>query len=219
MGLIHNDQKIILKIVQKALWRLSRLLIGQMTGIILNATTKACLTQHFHIKIGTLRDTLRFDQFVLSLEKAHALLQLFLNLDTGFVDLVLWYDIMGGRKNSDMIHLTPYFHRKSIQFRDTIDLIPKKFHTIGIIRGIRRNDLQHITTHPKSTTGKIHVVAHILHIYQLSDHLIPILLIPRPQGNHHILVVIRATNTIDAGYRRYDNDIAPLCQGCRSRQT
>ena len=118
-----------------------------------------------------------------------------------------------------MIHLTPYFHRKSIQFRDTIDLIPEKFHTIGIIRGIRRNDLQHITTHPKSTTGKIHVVAHILHIYQLSDHLIPILLIPRPQGNHHILVVIRATNTIDAGYRRYDNDIAPLCQGCRSRQT
>ena len=51
----------------------------QMTRVILDSRTKPRLTQHLHIKIGSLCDPLRLDQFVISLEILNAFSQFFFN--------------------------------------------------------------------------------------------------------------------------------------------
>ena len=103
-----------------------------------------------------------------------------------------------------------------IKLCDPIDLISEKLHPDRILKGRYRNDLQHIALHPESTTPKIHIISHVLNIDQLPDHIIPVLVHTRAQRNHHFPVIIRITNPIDTGYRRYYDHIPPLNQ-CSSR--
>ena len=58
MGLIYDDQIIILEEVHQAMGRFALLGARQMPGIVFNAGAEAGFPKHFHIKIGTLGDTL-----------------------------------------------------------------------------------------------------------------------------------------------------------------
>ena len=54
MGLIDYDQEILGEIVYQCIRGLSRSSSGKMPGIVFYARAEACLTQHLHIKAGTL---------------------------------------------------------------------------------------------------------------------------------------------------------------------
>ena len=56
--LINDDQIIILKIIHQCHWCLARRKPVHMAGIILYTGAKACLHQHFYIKIRPFRNTL-----------------------------------------------------------------------------------------------------------------------------------------------------------------
>ena len=67
---------------------------------------------------------------------------------------------------------------------------------------------------------EIHLVAVILDIDQFFDHIIPVLLHPRAQRDHHIKKFFRCTQTVDAGYRGNHYDIFALaeCRRCREAE-
>ena len=58
MGFIRNDKKILRKEINQRKGRAACFAQGKMTGIVLNAGTKAGFPHHFHIKIGAFRNTL-----------------------------------------------------------------------------------------------------------------------------------------------------------------
>ena len=108
--------------------------------------------------------------------------------------------------------------RQHINLRDPIDLIPEKFHSYRRITVVRRKNLQHIPTHPERTAMKIHIISHILHVDQLTDHFIPILFHTRTQRYHHILIIYRTSKTVDAGHTGNNDHVLPLRQRCCSRK-
>ena len=66
---------------------------------------------------------------------------------------------------------------------------------------------------------EIHLVAVILDIDQFFDHIIPVLLHPRAQRDHHIKKFFRCTQTVDAGYRGNHYDVFALTERCCRGET
>ena len=106
MRLVDHDQKIIRKIVNQCTWRLSCFLPGQMPRIVFNSGTKSCLFEHLNIKIGPLLDALGLDQFSLVLEELHLLFHILFNLACCFQDRVHRHNVVGGRKDCDVVQFT-----------------------------------------------------------------------------------------------------------------
>ena len=108
---------------------------------------------------------------------------------------------------------------QNIYLCNPVNLISKKLHAYRRIGIVCRKNLQNISMYPERTTLEVHLIACILHVDQPLDHIIPVNLHTRTQGNHHIHIVIRTTNSINAGYRRNDDHVLSLCQSRRCRKT
>ena len=99
---------------------------------------------------------------------------------------------------------------KHINIRDSLNLIPKKFHTHRPIRRVRRKDLQHVSPNAKGSSVEIHLISCILNVDQLFDNLVTILLHTWTQGDHHIKKFLRCAQTIDTGHGRNHDHILSL---------
>ena len=103
----------------------------------------------------------------------------------------------------------------TIDLRDPVDLIPEKLHPDRGLRRLRRKDLQHISPHPESAAVEIHVISVILDIDELLNHLITVFLHARPERDHHLFIVHRAAQTVNAGHAGDNDHVFPLHQ-CHS---
>ena len=97
-----------------------------------------------------------------------------------------------------------------IDLCDPLDLVSEEFHANCSIRGCRRKDLHHIPADTEGTTFEIHLIPVILNVDQCPQDLIPIPLHARPQRYHHLLKILRLTQSIDAGYTGDDDHIPPF---------
>ena len=152
-----------------------------MPGVVLDPGAESRFLHHFHIKVGTLRNSLSLDQLILTFKVFHLLLHLFQDGIRSTADLLLRHNIMGRRENGRMAFHTFDFAGKHIDICDPLDLISKKFHTHRPVCRVSRKDLQHIATHPECSSVEIHLISCILDIDQLFDNLVTILLHPRPK--------------------------------------
>ncbi len=102
--------------------------------------------------------------------------------------------------------------RDHINFLDPVNLIAEKFDPDGPVRRRGRKNFHDIAPHPERPAVKIHIVARILDLHQPPDHVIPVLIHPRSEGNRHILIVNRAAESVNARNAGDDDDIPPLGQ-------
>ena len=72
---------------------------------------------------------------------------------------------------------------------------------------------------PEGRSLKIRFRSVISYIYKLMYDLIPVLLHTGPQGYHHVHVVVRRSESVDAGDRCDDYHIISLGQSRRCRQS
>lgn len=117
---------------------------------------------------------------------------------------------MGSRKDRDVLQLSFDLPGQHINLGNPVNLISEELHPHRQLGFIGRDNLHHISPHPEGTALKIHIIAVILDIYQLPQHLVPILLHTGPQGNHHFLKILRFAQTIDTGDTGHDNHVPPL---------
>ena len=164
-----------------------------MPGVVLDPGAESRFLHHFHIKVGTLRNSLSLDQLILTFKVFHLLLHLFQDGIRSTADLLLRHNIMGRRENGRMAFHTFDFAGKHIGICDPLDLISKKFHTHRPVCRVSRKDLQHITPDTKCSTVKIHLISCVLDIDQLFDNLITVLLHSRAKRDHHIKKLLRCT--------------------------
>ena len=123
---------------------------------------------------------------------------------------------MRSRKNSNVIQLQLCLAGQRVNLHYAVNLVPEKLHPVGHTVRIGRKDLQDISPHPEGTAVKVHVIAGILNIDQLVNHLIPVFLHARTKRNDHLLIVDRRAQTINAGNRSHYDHILPLGKSCRS---
>ena len=126
MRFIDDNQIIILKIIHQRKRRNARFQAVQMSGIILDSRTEPCLPQHLDIEIGTFRNPLRFQQFIFTFKISDPVFHFFFNVLTCRTNLLLWHNIMGCRKNSDMLQRRTHLSGQRVRLRDSVYLIPEK---------------------------------------------------------------------------------------------
>ena len=100
-----------------------------------------------------------------------------------------------------------------IKLHDPVNLVAEKLNPDTILKRRYRKDIYDIALHTESSSREIHLIPCVLNINQLPDQFIPVLLHTRAEREHHVLIFFRITQTIDAGYGRYDDYILPFDQG------
>ena len=106
-----------------------------------------------------------------------------------------------------------------IDFCNPVYFIAKEFYPDSSLSTVCRKDFQNVSPYPEGASLEIHIISCILYINQLPDNIITIPFHARPQRYHHLLEVLRFTQSIDTGYTGNDNNIPPFRQCCCSRQT
>ena len=71
----------------------------------------------------------------------------------------------------------------------------------------------HKNPDPEHIPVKGDVVALIADLHQLAQQLVPGVLLPLAQGDHHVGIVDGVSQPVDAGHRRHHDDVPPLKQG------
>ena len=219
MRFIDDNQIIILKIIHQRKRRNARFQAVQMSGIILDSRTEPCLPQHLDIEIGTFRNPLRFQQFIFTFKISDPVFHFFFNVLTCRTNLLLWHNIMGCRKNSDMLQRRTHLSGQRVRLRDSVYLIPEKLNANQIISALSRIYFQHIASHAETAIVHVHVISCILYIYQFPNDLVPVLRHAWPKGNNHIFIIVRTSKTIYTGNAGDYNDISPFRQGCGGRKS
>ena len=124
---------------------------------------------------------------------------------------------MGCRKDCNVSQLQLRLPRQSVNLCNPIHFIPEKFHPVGFTSRICRKNLHYISPHPKGSPVKIHIIAGILNIDQLVNHLIPVFYHAGPKRNHHLLIINRRAQPINTGHRGHNNHISAFRKCRRSR--
>ena len=84
-----------------------------------------------------------------------------------------------------------------VHLRDPVNFISEKLHPQRQLALIRRKDFHYISPHPERSPVKVHIIAVILNVNQLPDDLIPVLLHTGAQGNNHVLIILRTSDTVN----------------------
>ena len=168
-----------------------------MTGIILDTRAITHFLYHFQIIVGALFNALGFNELVMLLEKLDLLLHLCPDGAHGNLQIFLWGYIMRCGENHGMNALAKNFSRQHIKFHNAINLVTKHLNAHPAVIVSSRKNLHHITTNPKMATLQHHIIAVILHIYQPSQNIISVYLLPLMKGKHHFVIALRGAKAID----------------------
>lgn len=117
---------------------------------------------------------------------------------------------MGSRKDSNMLSFCFDLAGQGVDLSDTVNFVSEELHPNCKFAFFGRKNLQYITAYPESSPVKVHIIAVILDINQLPDHIIPVFLHSGAKGDNHILVIIGTADSIDTGYTGNDDNILPL---------
>ena len=112
-----------------------------------------------------------------------------------------------------MVHHPAHLAGDDVDLGDPVDLVAEKLHPDGVVVGVGQMDLQGISPHPEAVAVKADVVALVLDLHQLAADLVPVPYLAGAQGDHHVGIVDRVAQGVDAGDAGHDDHIPPLKQG------
>ncbi len=115
---------------------------------------------------------------------------------------------MTGGENHHLIDLVQDLTGKHINIADIFDIITKCIDANSVFL-IGRVDLDNIAPHPEGTPFRTHIVPGIMDINQFMKYFKTIKLLSLFDQYHHVPIVFRGTNTINAGDTGNDNHVPP----------
>ena len=90
------------------------------------------------------------------------------------------------------------------------DLVVKQLHTNRHFAVLSGEDVNGVAAHAESAARKIHVIALVLHTYQLHDHVALAHLVTGAQRHHHLVVGLGLAYAVNRRDGSDDDHIAPL---------
>ena len=208
MALVDDAQEIIREIVDERVRGLSGLTSVEMPGVILDAAAKSHGLQHLKIVVHAHLQPLGLKQLALFLELLQALAQLLLDGFDGVLHLRARRYVMGGRPNGQGLIGLQNLARDVIDLGDLLYLIAPELHAHRIVR-IRREHIQVIPTHAERAAFQLVVVAIVLDVDKVVDHLVAIHLFLLVHEYGHARVIHGAADAVDAADRCHHDNVAP----------
>ena len=185
-----------------------------MARVVLDAGAVAELAHHLEVERGALPEPGALEGPALGLELADALLHLGLDVDDGFLELVLRRDVVGRRVDVDLLALGQQLAGQRVELGDPLDLVAEELDADERLLG-RRLELERVAADPETGAGQGRVVALVLEVDEVAQDGVAPVLAAGPQLEHGRAVVDRGAEAVDAGHGRDDDHVAPLEQRVR----
>ena len=143
------------------------------------------------------------------------LLHLGLNFFQALLHLFRPNDVVAGREDGHMAHHIFMLARQWVKFNDAVDLVAKELYPDGVLVVVGQMNVHRIPFYAEFVADEVHIIALILQLDQSAAKYITLHLHTGAQADDHTAVVNGVAQRVYAGYRCYNNDIAPLRQcGC-----
>ena len=183
-----------------------------MAAIVFDAVAVADLLQHFDIVAGTLADALGLEQFALALQRGDLLVELFLDIDDGFPDLILMRDEVLGREDLDLGIVVEDFAGEGVDFADAFDFVSPEADAQGVV-AVGRLHLEHVAAHAEFGALEGGVVALVEDVDEVAQNLVAAYHLAYGELQGHLAVVLGAAQTVDAGDGGDDDNITAAEEG------
>ena len=175
--------------------------------VVLDAVAEAELLQHLEVVLRALTDAVRLEHPPLALERRDLLLELEAELVDRPLDRRTRRDVLGRRPDREVVHLRVDLAGQRVEVRDLLDLVTEERHAIGGL-AVRRLDLHHIALDTEAPAPENGVVADVLAVDQLPQHLVAVVLLSHLQNEQPLAPLLWRADAVDAGDRGDDDDIA-----------
>ena len=141
------------------------------------------------------------------LEPGAALVQLALDLDEGALDGGAVGDEVRRRVDGDVPRLLEDLAAHRVEADDLLDLVAPELDADGGVLG-GRPDLDRVAAHAELAARRLEVVARVLDVDQLAQHLVAVDRLADLQEHHLLEVVLGRTEAVDAAHAGDDDDVA-----------
>ena len=149
--------------------------------VVLDPVAEAELLHHLEVVLGALADPVRLEHPPLGLELRDLLLELRAEVVDRALDRRLRGHVLGRRPDDEVVELSVDLARERVEVRDLLDLVAEERDPV---RGldVRRLDLDEVALHPEAAAPEHRVVAHVLALDQLAQHLVAVVRPPPPRA-------------------------------------
>ena len=185
--------------------------------VVLDPVAEAELLHHLEVVLGALPDAMRLQHPALVLELRDLLLELRAQVVDGALDRRLGGDVLGRRPDDEVVEVRVDLPRERVEVRDLLDVVAEER---DAVRGldVRRLDLDDVALHPEAPAPEDGVVAHVLALDQLAEHLVAVVRLPHLEHQHALAPLLRRAEAVDARDGRDDDDVAASEERRRRRQ-
>ena len=104
-----------------------------------------------------------------------------------------------------------------VEVRDLLHLVAEERDPVRRL-DVRRLDLDEVALHPKAAAAEDGVVAHVLALDELPEHLVAVVRLPHLEHQHALAPLLGRAEAVDARDRGDDDDVAPREERRRRRQ-
>ena len=214
MRLVDEAEEVVGEVVEQAVGRGARLLAEQDARVVLDTAAVAHLAQHLHVVLRALAQAVRLEDLAVLLEPGAALVQLAPDLDERALDGRVVGDEVRRRVDGHVRRLLEDLAAHRVEADDLLDLVAPELDADGGVLG-GGPDLDRVAAHAELAARGLEVVARVLDVDELAQHLVAVHGLADLQQHHLLEVVLGRAEAVDAADAGDDDDVAPQEQRSR----
>ena len=169
-----------------------------MARIVLDAGAEAHLGQQLEVVHRALFESLSLQQPILGAEELETLLQLGADVAHRDFHPVRGRHVMRRRVDRDALQLANHLAAQRIDFVQRLDLVAEELDSYRALLFVGRKNLDRVAAHPERPAMKIVVVALILDVHQLAQHLVAVDSLPLFEEHQHLEIDLGLAEAVDA---------------------
>ena len=212
MALVHEEQKILGKIVQQRHGRAARRPVGNDPGVVLDPGAVAQLLHHLDIVVRALLDPLGLDELVVCFKIFYPVVALCPDPADGGGHFLLGGHIVAGGIDGGVVQVADRRTGDYVDLADPVDLVAEKLHPDGLVVCVGRENLHRVAPDAEHVAFKGQVVSLVADLHKLAQKLVKVPGLAGPERDDHVGVVNGVAQAIDAGDGGHHDHIPPLKQ-------
>ena len=185
--------------------------------VVLDPVAEAELLHHLEVVLGALADPVRLEHPPLGLELRDLLLELRAQVVDRALDRRARGDVLRRRPDDEVVEVRVHLARQRVEVRDLLDLVAEERDAIRRL-DVRRLDLDEVALHPEAAAPEHGVVAHVLALDELAEHLVAVVRLPHLEHEHALAPLLGRAEAVDARDGGDDDDVAAGEERRRGRQ-
>ncbi len=214
--LVDHQQEVVREVVEQRVRRGTSGTPVDVPGIVLDTRAETDLAHHLDIVGGAHPQPLGLQQLALAFHFSEPVGKLRLDTSNRPFHPFRTGHVMGGREDGHLARVTDDLAGERMQVGQPFDLVTEHLDPDGefLVDG---EHLDGVTTDPERPPGEGDVVAGVLDVDEPTQQPVAVDLLPDPQPDHALDVLLGGAQAVDAAHARHDHHVPAGKQAHRGR--